>query len=158
MRIRSLPKKLFTSLELQEFWFRVYLFGFIASFILKMILQGLSVLPPFQSYASYNKFVIIAYLHLSLIGTISFLLLALFLDIKWLTVNRMFKAASILFISWFLITELLLSLAGLGLFYDPGLLVIGSGAMALGVFMFIFNNLNQIFNQIKKIIVDIQIN
>lgn len=137
--IRGLPKNLFASLEKRGFWFRVYFYGFIASFLLKMALQVLSVLPPFQSYASYNKFIIIGYLHLSLIGSISFLLLALFLDMKWLTVDKRFKAGSILFISGFLITEALILLAGLAVFYEGGILVVGSGSMALGILMMILS-------------------
>ena len=137
--IRGLPKSLFASLEKRGFWFRVYFYGFIASFLLKMALQVLSVLPPFQSYASYNKFIIIAYLHLSLIGSISFLLLALFLDMKWLTVDRWFKAGSILLLAGFGVTEILLALAGLGLFYDPVLLAVGSGCMAFGILTMILN-------------------
>ena len=137
--IRGLPKNLFASLEKQGFWFRVYFYGFIASFLLKMALQVLSVLPPFQSYASYNKFIIIAYLHLSLIGSISFLLLALFLDMKWMPVTRRFKAGSALLFAGFGGIEILLALAGLGFFYDPVLLAVGSGCMAFGILTMILN-------------------
>ena len=137
--IRGLPKSLFAPLEKWGFWFRVYFYGFIASFLLKMALQVLSVLPPFQSYASYNKFIIIAYLHLSLIGSISFLLLALFLDMKWMPVTRRFKAGSIMMFAGFGATEILLALAGLGLFYDPVLLAAGSGCMAVGILIMVLN-------------------
>ena len=104
-----------------------------------MILQTLSVLPTFQSYASFNKFIIIAYLHLSLIGSISFLLLALFLELKWLSTTILIRVGSVVLILGFAFTEVLLVLAGLGWFYSSLLLSLGSSAMALGVLMMIVN-------------------
>ena len=137
--IRGLPKHSLSDLRQKDFWFRVYLLAFVLSFVIKMILQTLSVLPPFQAYASYNKFVIIAYLHLSLIGSISFLLLALFVELKWLSTTRLFRVGSALLLSGFAFTETLLVLAGLGWFYNSLLLSLGSGAMALGVLMMVVN-------------------
>ncbi len=137
--IRGLPKQWYSALRQKNFWFRVYIAGFVLSFAVKMILQTLSVLPPFQSYASYNKFIIIAYLHLSLIGSISFLLLALLVELQWVLVTRLFKIGSLLFISGFAVTETLLVLAGLGLFYNDLSLSLGSGAMALGVLLMVLS-------------------
>ena len=131
--IRSLPAKFHALFAHRSYWFKVYLFAFVASFILKMILQSLSVLPPFRAYAAYNKFIIIAYLHLSLIGSISFLLLAMLVAMKWIPVTGSFKLGSALFLTGFLLTEILLSLAGLGLFHSNLFLATGSGVMALGV-------------------------
>lgn len=137
--IRGLPKQWYSALRQKNFWFRGYLLAFILSFVIKMILQTLSVLPPFQSYASYNKFIIIAYLHLSLIGSISFLLLALFVELKWLLTTGLFRVGSVLLISGFAFTETLLVLAGLGWYYNGLFLSLGSGAMALGVLLMVLN-------------------
>lgn len=137
--IRSLPVRFYALFVQRSYWLRVYLFAFIASFVLKMILQSLSVLPPFRTYAAYNKFIIIAYLHLSLIGSISFLLLAMLVAMKWIVINGWFKLGSTLFITGFLMTETLLSLAGLGLFHSNLILAMGSAAMALGVLTMIVN-------------------
>lgn len=113
--------------------FRLYMAGFLASFSLKVLLQSASVLPFLKSVAFFNKNILLAYLHLSLIGAISFLLLALIFEMKWLMANRLTWMGSMLFISGFLATELLLALSGLGLFDHQWSLIIGSLAMAMGV-------------------------
>ena len=135
--MRGLPKHSLSDLRQKDYWFRLFLIAFVLSFVIKMILQTLSVLPPFQAYASYNRFIIIAYLHLSLIGSISFLLLALFVELKWLLTARLFRVGSALLLSGFAFTETLLVLAGLGWFYSSLLLSVGSGAMALGLLLMV---------------------
>lgn len=142
--IRGLPKNFFTSHLQMNFWLKTYLLGFVLSFVLKTTLQFLSVLPALQPYAFHNKFIIVAYLHLSLIGSISFFLLALFLDRQWIPVNRLFQMSSILFISGFATTEILLTLVGFGLFYSQSGLAVGSAAMALGIFLMVVNRKSQI--------------
>lgn len=133
--IRCLPKHFLASLSEMNVWIKTYLLAFIAAFVLKTTLQSLSVLPALKPYAFYNKFIIVAYLHLSLIGSITFFLLALFLDRHWIPVNRLFQISSVLFISGFAITEILLTIVGFGLFYSQRWLVAGSAAMALGIFL-----------------------
>ena len=98
---------------------------------------NLSVFPYFKDYAFFNKSIIIAYLHLSLIGVISFFLLSFFLELKWLQTNRFVKAGSLLLISGFIITEVLLVLSGTGLFYNQIMLITGSAAMAVGIFLMV---------------------
>ncbi|MCC7465950.1 MAG: hypothetical protein IT261_06765, partial [Saprospiraceae bacterium] len=111
-------------------WFMI---GFLASFTVKVTLQSASVLPFLKSVAFFNKNILLAYLHLSLIGTISFLLLALIMEMKWLVPNRITWLGSILLCSGFLATELLLVSGGLGIFDHQMSLVMGSLAMAVGV-------------------------
>jgi len=135
----ALPRGLIASLKEMGNWFRLFLLAFLASFILKMILQSLSVFPIFKPYAFFNKPIIIAYLHLSLIGSISFLFFALMLENKWLPLNRRLKIGSALFISGFVATELLLTFQGLGIYFSQIPLIMGSTAMALGVLLMIIN-------------------
>lgn len=139
--LMSLPQKLMTLLKEKSNWFRLFFLAFLTSFILKMILQCLSVFPVFKPYAFYNKPIIIAYLHLSLIGSISFLFLALMIHKKWLPLNRRVKMGSAFFILGFLTTELFLTISGLGIHFSHIGLIIGSSAMALGVFLMIVSNI-----------------
>ena len=135
----ALPRNLMASLKEKRNWFKLYLLAFLASFILKMILQCLSVFPVFKPYAFFNKPIIIAYLHLSLIGSISFLFFALMLDKKWLPLNRRVKLGSVLFILGFVATELFLTFQGLGIYFSQIALMMGSSAMAMGVFLMILS-------------------
>jgi hypothetical protein len=120
-------------------WFKLYFFAFLLSFILKIILQCLSIFPDFKTYAFSNKLIIVAYLHLSLIGAISFLFFSLLIEKKWLVLNGRVKTGSIFLLLGFATTEILLVLTGLGLFYDQLLLITGSAAMALGVLLMIIS-------------------
>ena len=137
--IWALPRTLLSFIAKKSIWFRLFFLGFLASFLTKLILQCLSVFPFFKGYAFFNKPIIIAYLHLSLIGSISFLFLALLIDKKWLTLNGLVKIGSALLILGFVSTELLLVIQGFGVFHNQILLIIGSAAMALGLLMLVIS-------------------
>jgi len=142
--LRALPANLFAVIRPKNMWFKIYLASFLLSFGLKTALQCVSALPMFESYAFHNKSVIIAYLHLSLIGSISFLLLALMIELKWLAINGFVKLGSSLLLIGFLITELLLILRGLGLYHGHLTLAIGSAMMALGVLFMLISRSNKV--------------
>ena len=131
--LRSIPSKIGEYLRNDNLWFRVFLMAFLVSFVLKTTLQCLSVLDIFRDYAFHNRFIIIAYMHLSLIGSISFLFIALMIHNKWLKTNIWVQLGSILLLLGFIATEVLLTLTGLGLFYSGGMLLVGSAAMTLGI-------------------------
>jgi hypothetical protein len=141
--ILSINNKLFVLLRKKNRWFQMYLIVFIASFILKIILQSLSVFPVFSSHAFGNKLILLAYLHLSFIGVISFLLLALIIDLKWISINGSGKFGSTLLLAGFIITELLLVSGGLGYYNNNLILMLGSASMALGIFFLIINRHKQ---------------
>lgn len=138
----ALPNSFITIIKKKNFWLKLYLYAFIGAFVLKMFLQCLSAFPWFKAYAFYNKFLIIGYLHLSLIGAISFLFLALMIERKWLPLNNFVKTGSALLLAGFITTEILLVLMGLGLYSSQLVLIFGSLAMALGVFLLIISGLN----------------
>ncbi|MBS9766633.1 MAG: hypothetical protein KGV44_03715 [Flavobacteriaceae bacterium] len=106
---------------------------FLASFLLKIVLQSLSVFPIFKELAFENKFIILAYLHLNFIGVLSFLILAVIAKLKWLLSNFLNKIGSFFLIIGFLLTELFLVLGGLGIFYSMIGIFIASAFIALGV-------------------------
>ena len=120
-------------------WFHWYLSSFLVFFVLKTLLQCFSVFPLFNTYAFHNKQIILAYLHLSLIGVISFLLMATMIDKGWLRINIYSKAGNLMLVTGFTITELLLVLSGLGLASNPVILSAGSAIMAFGILFLILS-------------------
>ncbi|MFN8416945.1 MAG: hypothetical protein U0U66_11500 [Cytophagaceae bacterium] len=131
--ILTLPKKILILFHTKSFWYNLYLAGFILSFSLKIMLQCFSILSLFESYAFQNKLIIIAYLHLSLIGSISFLFFALMINKKWIVNNVFSNVGNTLLFLGFASTEIILIMGGVGIFYSQALLILGSGAMAVGI-------------------------
>jgi hypothetical protein len=123
-------------------WLKLYLLVFLLSFFLKNILQSLSVIPVFQPYAFNNKLIILAYLHLTLIGAISFLFFALMIEMKWLLVNLFTKTGSFLLFLGFASTELILTFGGFGLWYNHQILLAGSISMTLGITLLLISRNN----------------
>ncbi|MEM9649718.1 MAG: hypothetical protein AAF969_14670, partial [Bacteroidota bacterium] len=136
----TVPCKLLLSLKHKGQWLKLYFYAFLMSFILKIVLQCLSVFPCLETFVFSNKFIIIAYLHLSLIGSISFPLLALSITKNWLPINTFVKIGSILLLSGFGITELIMVSSGLGKYHNQMLLITGSAAMALGIFLMLIGS------------------
>ena len=137
--IRSFAGRLAPLVTQKANWFGIYLYAFLVSFFLKIGLQCISAFPGIKEFTFQNKPVIIAYLHLSLIGVLSFLFLALMIELKWVNMNRLTNAGSVLLISGFAVTEVMLVLNGLALYSNPVALSVGSLAMALGILSFISN-------------------
>ena len=135
----SLPTDLYQKLRQKNWWIKSYLFGFILFFCIKAILQALSVLPSLQEYAFLNKNIILAYLHLSLIGVISFLFLSLMMELKWLCNQHWGKAGNTLFSFGFLVTEIILLLSGLEIYQNQMLLIVGSSSMTLGILLLLMD-------------------
>jgi hypothetical protein len=135
----SLPRKTAGLLRYKFLWLRLYLLVFFVSFLLKNILQSLSVFPVFQSYAFNNRLIIIAYLHLTLIGAISFLFFALMIEGRWLTMNVLTLTGSSFLLLGFVSTELILTLGGFGFWYNHQILLAGSILMVLGILLLLVN-------------------
>ncbi|UTW63732.1 hypothetical protein KFE98_06200 [bacterium SCSIO 12741] len=121
-------------------WSRVFIGLFLFFFVLKTVLQSLSVVPIFQDYAFTSKSIILAYLHLSLIGVISFLFLGLLIELGWITTKKLVPVGLTLFLTGFCWTEMLLVFDGLHwIFYPSTALFIGSAMMALGIFLIVIH-------------------
>ena len=136
--ILSISKSI-NNLKQKNKWLAYYLSVFLLSFFLKVTLQSISVFPAFHQQAFNNKFILLAYLHLSLIGVISFLFLAVLIEIKWLTISHLSKTASIFLFFGFISTELLLLLGGLEVYHSHLTLMIGSISMVLGILLIIIS-------------------
>jgi hypothetical protein len=84
-----------------------------AAFILKVILQLLSIIPFLSHYAFAYRPVIIGYLHLSFLGIISFFILG-YIDFTLRKTNRQLsKLGMLLFVAGVLVQEFVLMLQGL---------------------------------------------
>ncbi len=118
-------------------WLQLTIGVFFVSFTLKIILQFLCVFPQLEALTFGNKPIILAYLHLSLIGVLSFLLLGVLIHLKWLRTTKISKIGVLMLLLGFMTTELMLIFQGLGYFYGQVLLFTGSGFMALGIFFLI---------------------
>lgn len=118
---------------------RIFIYLFLISFVLKVTVQWLSVIPSMQELAFFEKNIMLAYLHLSMIGTISFLLIAWMFELDFLGQNLWTKSGSMLLILGFFITEIILVAGGLHWFYSQDWLIAGSAAMVSGVLAFIFS-------------------
>jgi hypothetical protein len=112
----------------KSIWVRVFLVSSLAAFCIKICLQ-------FHEYAFFNRSVIIAYLHLSLIGVITFFFLSVMIHFQWLRVHLFTKAGCILLSVGFISSEALLASSGVGVLYEPLGLLIFSILMALGVLL-----------------------
>jgi len=115
------------------------LYRIVASvFFLKIILQFASVLPFLQSLAFRNHNLIIAYIHLVMIGFISFSLLGNLLQLRWLTINSILNKLGVVFlIGGFILSELILIALDFEVFLFNKflLLLIFSLLMLLGIFL-----------------------
>ncbi len=83
------------------------------AFILKIILQTLSIIPFLSHLAFGFRPVVIGYLHLSFIGVISFFILGYINEVLTLHRRPLARGGIILFVTGFLIQEIVLMLQGL---------------------------------------------
>ena len=110
------------------------------AFIFKIILQFTSVLPLLEKLAFGNRFLIMDYIHLVMIGFISFFILAIFFQLSFLKTNSILTkfGISLLIIS-FIASELILFGLGLSIPFLGNfiLLFISSAFMATGILFII---------------------
>jgi hypothetical protein len=113
----------------------------LAAFCIKFLLQALSAIPLLSHYASGTRPVIIGYLHLVLLGFISFFLFGFFLKEKlFRPVTGFWKISLIIFIIGVLANELFLMIQGLSSIMQSGWG--SSGIFLLGVSVLIFLGLS----------------
>lgn len=125
----------------QTFWLRGFLMIAFLSFLIKSGLQLLSVLPVVETIAFGSRNAIMAYMHLCLIGLISFTLIAVLCYLKWVPNTLTTRVGSGFWIFGFIGSEILLAASGLGLFFQFDLLFAFSAVMALGICLLLFTTL-----------------
>lgn len=112
----------------------------LGSFALKIILQFISAFPALEIYAFGNRYFILAYLHLCLIGIISFGLITLLFQLKWLSINKTTITGSLCLIIGFVVSEYLLASSGLGWIQNTLPILLFSALMAIGICLLLINN------------------
>jgi hypothetical protein len=132
---QALKSSFFSWIKAKYWWLSIFLVIAAVSFFVKYGLQFLSVFPALREYAFLSRNIIVAYLHLSLIGVITCFFMAMMWQLEWLKNNASSKMGSTLFLAGFAVTEALLVISGVGLAHFPGLLIVFSGIMALGVLL-----------------------
>lgn len=116
-------------------WFLFFIRLFLVSFILKIVLQVCSLIPQLEELAFRNKSIVLAYLHLSLLGVITSLLFAQMIHLKWIAMRLASKLGLVLFVLGFISTEFILVINGLGYFFSYLPIIIGSFSMVMGVLL-----------------------
>jgi hypothetical protein len=115
-----------------------------ASLLLKAAMELGAVVPGLSGMVYESRSIVIGYLHLALLGFVSFLLLAFFMKEAWLGQRRAAERAGYaLFLTGFAANELTLFAQGLmdwihvsGLVYGRAVLAAASIGMAVGILMF----------------------
>ncbi len=124
-----------------------YLFVFaLASLMLKVILQTITLVPEFSEAAfKYHNFVI-GFIHLLMLGVVSGFLLVFLLKTQWLSASRLLIFGVASFILGFVLTEGILTIQGYLFFNKKGLmpyyhlsLFISSVLLPIGVAFIIIN-------------------
>lgn len=107
-------------------------FIFISSFILKTLLQSFSILDTLEQIAFTNRNIIMAFIHLTLIGFIAFSLLFLFKSMNILKPTFICNSGLFLIIMGFITSEIFLVVNGLGIaIQNPTLLLLTFSALIL---------------------------
>ncbi len=90
-------------------WISLLIAISVAAFFLKTVLQLLSIVPPFDAYAFHNRGVIIAFIHLVVLGAISTGVIGVFAQLGWFSLSkRLEKTGITAFFSGFVATEFIL--------------------------------------------------
>ncbi|MDW3209817.1 MAG: hypothetical protein R8N23_08115 [Reichenbachiella sp.] len=120
-------------LKKKGFWVRNLLLLSFISFLLKTTLQCISVFPQLQELAFFSRNIVMAYMHLSLIGVLTFFFLVWLLIKGWIPNIKLTRVGLVLVVIGFLATEIILVVSGLGWWYPYFSLFIFSVWMALGI-------------------------
>lgn len=127
--------------SLRSPWQQWFLLTAMASLGLKYVLQFLSVFPVYQEFAFASRNIIMAYMHLCLLGVLTCFFIALMLHLKWLDESGFTKFGSTFFLLGFFATEMLLALSGMGWVHLPELLLLFSAVMAAGLLLLLVGSL-----------------
>ncbi|MCV6608348.1 MAG: hypothetical protein OIF32_09055, partial [Campylobacterales bacterium] len=130
-------------IKTQHKWLTALIFVALLSFVSKNIAQLFSSVPYFETLAFSQKPIILAYLHLSLIGFLSFLIFFLFSALSWIRLTVVAKSGYFLFTTGFFTTELILLLSGLSIYHNHDILLFGSFSMLIGLILLLSNKSHQ---------------
>ncbi len=121
--------------------------GILVLFVIKYLFQALGAIPSIAFWTSSSRHVIIAYLHLALLGVITFSLLTYYFEVGIISLNLITRWGMCLFIIGFVLTEIILfAQGGLGLLesYIPNFgdsMFYTTIPLPLGVLLLFFNQI-----------------
>lgn len=111
----------------------------IFTFFLKTILQVISITPSLEFFAFSNRNIVIAYMHLVLIGTLSLGFISIFIQRGWIPIDPLSRTGFLLLLLGFFITEMALIHSALSGDGHPMILLIFSGSMLTGILLILFS-------------------
>ena len=123
-------------------WVRLLFLTSISAFTLKILLQLLSAIPVFIPLAFENRYLIIAYIHLSMIGFVTFFLLGKLFLLQWLRLTSLSRLGIGLLLIGFVGSEFILVMNGLAVFFAERLLLVFTALMSIGILLFLFSPKN----------------
>ncbi|MCB9195496.1 MAG: hypothetical protein H6598_04665 [Flavobacteriales bacterium] len=132
---RSFSIKNLLNKDANSVWSKTFLLIFLTSFILKTLLQSLSIIDSLTNIVFNNRWIIIAYLHLTMIGMFSFFFIYYMVEKTWIRITSLSKNGFITLILGFVSSECLMIAIGLtnANLYIP--LLISSIMMAIGILL-----------------------
>ncbi len=119
--------------------FKLFMNSFVIGFGIKILLQGLSAYPDFKELAFMNKYNLLAYMHLTFIGVLTFLFLALMIYMKWFKKGKILNVGIIVLFLGFVFSEALLGINGLGTYTAPKYLYYASLLMVAGILLLLIS-------------------
>lgn len=126
---------------------RIFIFGALAALSLKFILQAISVIPSLSQLVFGFRPIVIAYLHLVLLGVFTLFLLFYGVTREWVVQNKLFHFSLIVFLTGVLANEFILGAQGLAAFtytvipYINELLFSVALVLMLGSILILFSQL-----------------
>lgn len=93
-------------------WFAIFMYTAIVAMTLKIIFQTISILPDLSHLVFGMRSVVIAYLHLILLGVYSMFIIGFMFAYDWIHTTKTTKTASMAFLVGVIMNEVLLGLQG----------------------------------------------
>lgn len=127
---------------------RLLVYVVFIAYASKLFLQALSVFEPLQELAFHNRYVVISYIHLVLIGTITLFIIGYFMSNNWWKESRFTSVGTLLFLVSFVVCQL--SILALAFGVNTDLLkatMLSSFAMALGILFIILSLLSSVIRK-----------
>lgn len=124
-------------------WVFIFMLSSFSFYALKTVLQMGSLLPIIGIDRFNNRFVLMFYLHLSLIGVLSFFFIASLLKLKALRISFWSASGFVLLLAGFILSESVLLMNGTGFFTHPFYLLVFSVGMVLGILFILLSTFNK---------------
>ncbi|MCO6461216.1 MAG: hypothetical protein J5I59_07425 [Saprospiraceae bacterium] len=107
-------------IENHPYWIRLFCYTAILAITIKFVLQSISVIPSLSQLVFGIRPIIIAYLHLVLLGVYSLFLISYLIMRNYITITPVVKYGALIFLTGVFLNEILLGIQGFAAFaYIP---------------------------------------